>query len=154
MSRQRASRIINQRGDTLVEVLICVLIVSIVLMGAYVTTQRSSRGIRNSQEHAEALKLVQSQLEQVRSDAESSTPQVFTSSQPFCMVNEAAVTGTNATQCAQDATGSPTTGQPRYQLAVTRTDSAGASLFTVRATWDDINGSQAQETLHYRLYRP
>lgn len=144
----------RQRGDTLVEVLICVLIVSIVLMGAYVTTQRSSRGIRNSQEHAEALKLVQSQLEQVRADAEKDAPQVFSAGQPFCMVAEAPVSGTNAPQCRQDTTGAPTTGQPQYQLSVTRVDNADASLFTVQAEWDDINGSKARESLHYRLYRP
>lgn len=144
----------RQRGDTLVEVLICVLIVSIVLMGAYVTTQRSSRGIRNSQEHAEALKLVQSQLEQVRADAEDDTPQVFMAGQPFCMVAGAPVSGANAPQCSQDNTGAPTTGQPQYKLSVTRVDSGDAGLFTVQAEWDDINGGTGRETLHYRLYRP
>lgn len=150
----RRSAYSRQRGDTLVEVLICVLIVSIVLMGAYVTTQRSSRGIRNSQEHAEALKLVQSQLEQVRANAEMATPQVFTSGQPFCMVLGVPEVGTNAPKCSQDATGAPTTDQPQYRLSVTRVDSGAGSLFTVQAQWDDINGSTARESLHYRLYKP
>jgi prepilin-type N-terminal cleavage/methylation domain-containing protein len=150
ISRQLRTR---QRGDTLVEVLICILIVSIVLMGAYVTTQRASRGIRSSQEHAEALKLAQSQLEQLRADAESEDPDVFTSGQPFCMAN-GEPQGSTTPQCTQDATGNQAVTQPEYRMSIARANNGDASLFTVRAEWDDINGSQARETIYYRLYQP
>jgi Tfp pilus assembly protein PilV len=140
-----------QRGDTIVEVLICVLIVSMVLGGAYVTVHRSSQGIRNSQEHAEALKLVQSQLEQLRTNAASTSPTVFVAGTPFCMVDGAATTDT--ARCAQNAAGDATTTEPVYHLAVTRTSSAGGSLFKVEATWNTVTSQQARETIFYRLYQ-
>jgi prepilin-type N-terminal cleavage/methylation domain-containing protein len=153
-----------QRGDTLVEVLICILLVSMILTGAYVTTNRSRIGIRDAQEHAEALKLVQSQLEQLKQNGSVANAPIF--SQPagvnFCMVNAVISTGTGA--CQQDSGGSPTTDQPAYRLTIQRASCApdysapaGAQQchkFTVRATWDSIAGNtQATEQIIYRLYQ-
>jgi len=141
-----------QRGDTIIEVLICVLIVSMVLGGAYVTVHRASQGIRNSQEHAEALKLVQSQLEQLRTNASSDSPTVFVAGTPFCMVGEAEAT-TDANRCGQNAGGDPTNTEPVYHLAITRTSSSGGALFKVEATWTTVTGQPAKETIYYRLYQ-
>lgn len=148
---------LGQRGDTIVEVLICIAVVSLILAGAYVTTQRSSVGVRDSQEHAEALKLVESQLEQVRSNA-TSTGDVFSSTTPFCMVNVAPVSATqqpNAAKCIEDSAGNATTGEPAYHLSITRSSSINSSsLFTITASWDSVTGSgQAKESMVYRLYQ-
>ena len=141
-----------QRGDTIVEVLICVAIVSLVLGGAYATARRSSQGIRNSQEHAEALKLVQAQLEQIKSSAAEETPQVFTTSLgTFCMADGQPV-GSADPKCAQNAAGQPSTAQPSYRMTVTRQNDSGAFKFEVRASWDSITGNPAQETIYYRLH--
>lgn len=140
-----------QRGDTIVEVLICVLIVSMVLGGAYVTVFRASQGIRNSQEHAEALKLVQSQLEQLRTNASSDTPSVFVAGTPFCMVDAQPTTDDN--RCGQNAAGNATTDEPVYHLEVTRPSSPSGTLFMVEATWNSVNGREAKETIFYRLYQ-
>jgi prepilin-type N-terminal cleavage/methylation domain-containing protein len=155
----------RQRGDTLVEVLICILLVSLILTGAYVTTNRSRIGIRDAQEHAQALKLVQGQLEQLKQNAQADNAPVFTQAvgSQFCMVN--AVISTSGSACQQNSEGVASTEQPAYKLSVSRATCApdysppsGASQchkFTVKATWDSIANSQpATEQIIYRLYQP
>ena len=147
-------RTLKQRGDTLVEVIICIGIVSLILTGAYVTTNRSTLGIRDAQEHAEALKLAQGQLEQIRQNAATATPGVFTQTGTFCMVNAAVVT--TAAQCRQDNTGAQTTEEPVYTLSATRADctvGANCHAFTIKVEWTSIsNKAKAQEQIVYRLH--
>jgi len=147
----------RQRGDTIIEVLICIMIVSLVLTGAYVTTNRSTLAIRDSQEHAEALKLIQGQLEQLRQSAVQTNTQIFSSATPFCMVNNGPVSASDqpaAAACTQSGDGNPTTEVPAYKLAITRNGNSSPAIFTVRATWDSVTGnSQAAEQIVYRLYK-
>lgn len=141
-------------GDTIVEVLICILLMSIILGGAYTTVRRSSLGIRNSQEHAEALKRLESQVEQLRTNASSAAPTVFTFGTPFCMVDGATVSlisGPDTAKCTQNASGLPSTVAPSYKLSIQRSIVSGRTLFTVRADWDAITGTPAQETIFLRM---
>lgn len=156
----RLIRGMGQRGDTLVEVLICILIVSMILTGAYVTTNRSNLRVIDSQERSAALKLAQGQLEQIRQSAVSAAPNVFsrTNGDPFCMINAAAIDGSDA-RCKQDNSGAPTTGEPSFQIAATKQDCGVAGLpsscrlFTIRVEWDSIaTKTRAYEQLSYRLY--
>lgn len=147
-------RHLRMAGDTIVEVLICILLISMVLGGAYTTVRRSTTGIRNSQEHAEALKRLEAQVEQIRTNASSATPTVYTTNTPFCMIDGTLVSTTRqpeAAQCTQDGSGKPATDQPAYKLSATRTDSNGGHLITVRANWDSVTGVPAEETIFYRL---
>jgi len=150
-------RQLGQRGDTIVEVLICIGIVSLILTGAYVTTHRSSLAIRDAQEHAEALKLAQGQLEQIRQNAGSATPTVFTQTagNAFCMVNAAVVN--TAPPCLQDAAGTATTAVPAYKLMATRADcivGANCHQFTIKVEWDSISTKgKANEQIIYRLHK-
>ena len=57
---------LNQAGDTLVEVILAVAIISSVLTGAFLVSQRSALAVRNSQEQGEALQILQGQVELVR----------------------------------------------------------------------------------------
>jgi type II secretory pathway pseudopilin PulG len=146
---------LSQAGDTIIEVLICIGIVSMILGGAFVTTRASQTGVRNSQEHGEALKLAESQLEQLRADASSASPTVFTQGTPFCMYGNTAVSthGSTAKDCVQDSGGNPTSGQPAYQLSVDRVASNGGYLFTTTVQWYQANGNgKATESMVYRLY--
>jgi prepilin-type N-terminal cleavage/methylation domain-containing protein len=152
----------RQRGDTIVEVLISMLIISIVLAGAYVTVHKSTIGVRNSQEHSEALKLAQSQVEQVRHDAsKKAAAQVFGNAAdlPFCIANETIKTAATATQCKQDAAGQPTSTEPIYSVSNSRT-SCGPALppncyqFTTTVNWASVTGNGlANEQIVYRLYQ-
>jgi type II secretory pathway pseudopilin PulG len=145
---------LTEAGDTIVEVLICIAIVSTILGGAFVTTRNSQVGVRDSQEHAEALKLLESQLEQLRSDA-ATDGKVKTFGTPFCMYNEQPVSAAvppTAADCKQDNTGAPTSAQPVFNLTIDRVGSNGGYLFTIKAQWASIASGQAQESMVYRLY--
>lgn len=150
---------LNSNGDTIVEVLVCIAVVSAVLGGAFVTTRSSQVGVRNSQEHAEALKLIESQLEQLRGDTSGAT----THSTPFCMYNDtpmSAVVAPEDAHCTQNSAGQ--FGQPdsRYYLTIDRCSSIGCGntvansyLFSVKATWPQVDGKgNATESMVYRLY--
>jgi type II secretory pathway pseudopilin PulG len=150
---------LNNTGDTIIEVLVCIAVVSTILGGAFVTTRQSQVGVRNSQEHAEALKLVESQLEQLRGD----TAQVTTYTTPFCMYNETPVSAVIAPQdadCTQDSGGLAKQSDSRYYLTIARCTAiacgnniAGSYLFTVTATWTQVTGQgNGQESMVYRLY--
>jgi prepilin-type N-terminal cleavage/methylation domain-containing protein len=145
----------NQRGDTIVEVLVCIAIISLVLAGAFVTTRDSQLGVQDSQEHGEALKLIESQIEQLRYDAANGDANVF-SSGPYCYYQGSLVStsGPTAADCVQDSSGNKATAQPEFNLSVTGTPSDGGYLFTITSTWADINGNgNGQESMLYRLYQ-
>lgn len=59
---------LSQTGDTIVEVLIAMAVLSMVLGGAYVASNRSLAVSQQNQERAEALKLVEGQMEQLKSN--------------------------------------------------------------------------------------
>lgn len=53
----------NQRGDTIVEVMISIAIIGLILAGAYATANRSLTNVRDAEEHEQAIALAQGQLE-------------------------------------------------------------------------------------------
>jgi type II secretory pathway pseudopilin PulG len=59
----------NVSGDTIVEVLIAIVILSLILTGAYVTSNDSLRNIRDAQERIQALGIAQSQAEDLRAES-------------------------------------------------------------------------------------
>lgn len=155
-------RYLNDAGDTIIEVLVCIAVVSTVLGGAFVTIRQSQVGVRNSQEHAEALKLVESQLEQIRGD----TTDAINALPPFCMYNEAPVSAISppgsspSADCTQNSSGMAKQPDSRYYLSVTRCDKIACGnyilnsyLFTVTATWPQVTGQgNGTESMVYRLY--
>jgi len=153
---------LGQAGDTIIEVLICILVVSLILTGAYVTTHQAKLGIQNSQEHAEALKLVEGQLEQLRQNAQTSGGAgIFTIGSQFCMVNSKPVTvqiGDSQGSCMQNSSGLQADSGLVYTLTIDRKNcgnvTATCVLFVAKATWDNVDGhSINSEQLAYRLYK-
>ena len=57
----------SQVGDTIVEVLVAIAVLSVVLAGAYVTSNRSLNAELNAQEHTQALTIAQGQVEDLYS---------------------------------------------------------------------------------------
>lgn len=137
-AKQRA-----ERGDTIVEVLIAIAVVSVVLTGAYVTTNRSLLNSRSAQEQSNAVKVVESQLELLKAMAD--TPGALTSPPAsFCLTTSGgapAVTNTSDptqpcslnTQGVKAAAGE----QPIYQVAISQTSPA---VFRLKAIWTDVKG--------------
>jgi prepilin-type N-terminal cleavage/methylation domain-containing protein len=148
-----------QRGDTIIEVLIAMAVISLVLGGAFATTRRSQTGVLDSQEHATALKLIESQLEQLRSNASSASPAVFSGTATFCMAGGSVVSSSAAmpaASCVQDSSGNPAAAnaEPGYTLLVARSNSINSGyVFNVQATWDEVSGTgRGSESMTYRLY--
>jgi type II secretory pathway pseudopilin PulG len=82
------SRVLAQTGDTIVEVLVAMAVLSLVLGGAYVTARHSLIATRQAQERSEALALVQGQIETLRGlAAEATLPptNLFNESHDFCL---------------------------------------------------------------------
>jgi type II secretory pathway pseudopilin PulG len=131
----------NQRGDTIVEVLIAIAVVSSILGTAYAIVSRNSRSFQQVNERTEALKIAESQLESIRSFA-SGPPTadqviVFADNTPFCINGGAK---TSMSQCVIDS---------RYNVEVIKP--AGDTLYQVDVRWDSLTGGQDQVGLRYRL---
>lgn len=133
----RMSKMLGSRGDTIVEVLIAIGIVSLVLTSAYAVTNKNVSSIQQVQEQGYAQKLVEQQVELLR----------------------AAVTKPTANGCFDPSTGlfvspasSPTcglvSGSVTYQITIT---SLGSNRYSVVAAWDALGGSKPKVTLYYKV---
>lgn len=140
-----------ERGDTIVEVLISIAVVSLILGGAYVTTNRSLQASRAAQERTNASKIVEGQIEAIKDLSNSNPTQVYDNASQFC-VNLATSTtvATNNAACKVDSNASPTSDTFAYNITVNR---QGTDTFTVAVKWDSIvnKGQQDNVTMTYRI---
>lgn len=132
------------RGDTIVEVLLAIAVASIVLTGAYVVSNQSLKGTRAGEERGEALKFVQSQVEQLKYAATVSPTNstLFSHVTPFCL------------DASNNISSSCTVGiGVQYSLTINRSGSAANGYtFTVAATWDSVFGTGKDNvTMLYKL---
>lgn len=159
-----------QSGDTIVEVLIAVTIISVILAGAFGVTRMSTAGVRDAQEHLEATGLMESQIEMIRANATTVNPKnansVFNVGNPFCMYYDpitqvASAYGYKSVQCYQNSAGQETSVEPIYHVNVHRSNSCidactsglSGSLFKPIITWNNINGnSQTNVSTLFRMY--
>jgi prepilin-type N-terminal cleavage/methylation domain-containing protein len=143
---------LDQRGDTVVEVLVVIAILSLILSGAFILTNRSLQSARSAQERLSAIKLVESQLEQIKNVAGTiNSPTIFGAAvpNPFCINTSGAVVAATDAACTMGTEGNPTTGQPAYKISVTRS----GNDFTVNNRWASVTG-RGEETIiiKYRAY--
>lgn len=152
----------RERGDTLVEVMVAIVIVATVIGGAYVVSNRSLQSTRSAQERSSALKLGEAQLEQLKNQVTADSTKIFGAAVPtnFCLASDATGTHvydfTNAAQkvnCITNATGTPTpiTTPPVYTINIVRTGNS----FKLNETWVDFSGRFSDSLqLNYRAYQP
>lgn len=147
-----------QAGDTIVEVLLAIVVVSSVLAGAYASANRSLRGGRQAQERAEALKMVESQIEQLKA-ASASNNAVF-STQYYCFDSSGALKTLNALPNSDPDVDDFSVVYPgacrygtipgNYNLSIV--PDAASRVFTVRARWDNVQGTGRDEVkIFYRI---
>lgn len=129
-------RIASNRGDTIVEVLIAIAVVSLVLAGAFVSSNRSLKATRTAQERGEALKLAESQVEQIKLAADNKTLDVFGVSN-FCIG-------------ASPYTSPPCTSSAGVAYKTTVIHTSGSHDFVVQVTWDALAGGTNNVELDYR----
>ena len=137
--RFRMSKMLGSRGDTIVEVLIAIGIVSLVLTTAYAVTNKNVSSIQQVQEQGYAQKLVEQQVELLR----------------------AAVTKPTANGCFDPNTGSfvsptsnaicqPLSGNTTYNLEISNNPTRSAN-YRIQAVWDAIGGGQSKVTVYYKV---
>jgi prepilin-type N-terminal cleavage/methylation domain-containing protein len=142
----------GQRGDTIVEVLIAIAVISLVLGGAYVTTNRSLQATRSAQERGNALKLAETQMEQIKGLAATDPTALFSAPSPFCIrkTDSQPVAATDAA-CRVNLSGDQagSNEQPSFRISILR----DVNDFTLTETWDDVSGRQSNTLqLRYRVY--
>lgn len=150
---------LNQRGDTIVEVLISIAVVSLILGGAYVTTNKSLKAERGAQERTDATKLVESQIESLKSIAADDPDALFKNAPTnFCVTptqQVVAAVQTNNT-CRFSASGANgNTTEPAYFISASLTKTAGVNTVTIKNQWAAIESGSTTDaiTMTYRLYQ-
>lgn len=157
-------RRINQRGDTIVEVMIVLAVLGMALSIAYTTANRSLSNARQAQESSEATTLLQSQVEGLRILASTDTS--LLDGNTFC-VNTGTIPVSkepNITQpaCRGQNTAYNLTVSIKYCKAtpVGDTDCNNPELrqdgtFLLKANWDNVRGNGTDSVrFTYRYYKP
>lgn len=157
---------LTNRGDTIVEVLLAIVVVSGTLGTAFATMDRGVQGTRASQERAEALKHVESQVELLKAAGEQNAS-IHGLGKSFCLSiagsfinisDSLALSGVVDAQLENDdvddyaSPPSPCkveTIPGGYNLSITEDP---ADIFTVRARWENVSGrGKDQIEIKYRL---
>lgn len=158
---------LNITGDTLVEVLIALTVLTLVLVSSYVAANKSLNSGRESQERSLAYNLLTQQLERLKAIAKESPEAVFiapTSELVFCAhetagtlaVQEFPYTGPSANKNYIFTT--PPTGlryplpcqfnagtgiETEYKISITRGGAGFTNSFVIEAIWFSANQSSA-----------
>lgn len=152
----------NQRGDTIVEVLIAIAIIGAVLGAAYVATNNNAQINRATQERLYATKIAESQLEYIKTMASIAEKQteLFNASSDFCVTSGLALSNAGNASCRLNSAQNPTTEQPYFDIVVQPGAPIGSppaysgEMFTVTVSWDSIlNEGKDQVVYQYGVYR-
>ncbi len=124
----RTTRAKNDRGDTIVEVLISTAIISMVLVGAFTIANRNRLASQQVQEYSNAQKLLESQTEKFKS-----------------MSIDDVTAGCNGPDgaCAPETIGGAT-----YDKKITKIND---TTYKVDVSWDTLGGSRATASIYYTI---
>lgn len=151
-----------QAGDTIVEVIIAVAIISSILAGAFVVTNRSTRAVRDSEEHAQALQALQGQVELLRYAASQpgalTTPKLANLTTPFCLdgAGIAHSPASTQSQCSLNSQGQPcSAGGLCYKVEISSAAAVpnvgSTTTFNLKATWPTLGGGTGDVYLSYNV---
>jgi len=129
-------------GETIVEVLIAIAVVSAVLGSSFAVINKMLQNSQQTQEHEEALKLLEGQVETLKVAAKQpTTPTVFSISPttPFCLNGDATVKPIVTADDCKDG---------RYLLSINR----NGDTFHASATWDGPTGGQEKIEIVYEVF--
>ncbi len=143
----------TERGDTIVEVLLAIVIVGAVLTGAYVTANQTLNANRSSQERSEALKYVEGQLEHLKASINTigSQPNAFclnTSGGVVAITAPAADPNLNNDNFSYPAGCNQGLIPGGYHMSIRQ----NGTTYTVSARWDGTGNIGRQQTsMYYRV---
>lgn len=160
-------RMTGQTGDTIVEVLVSMAVLMMVLVGAYVTANRSLHSERDAQEHTEALTIAQGQVEDLHAGDQLGANLCFNPTDP--------TTSTDGQYCYENSRGNFDTSPSEttngllpastywYEITVIHTNdetlTAGSAShiitipspnYKVTISWPSISGGTDNVQLYYR----
>jgi len=150
---------LGSAGDTIVEVLIAIAVLSLVLGGAYVVSNHSLQGVRLGQEHTDALKIAESQVELLRSLSAGSTVDIYdTSGTALYCIDDTPARHNFSMSDLPALDDDQFSAYPDecenvnhfYNLSVLY-EPAKNDLFTVRVRWEGPSRARQQTLLEYRL---
>jgi type II secretory pathway pseudopilin PulG len=134
----------KQAGDTIIEVLMAIVVVSFMLVAAYVTVNKNTATNQETQERSQATQLATTQLEFLHVSSLGSfncfdstgTPAGTVADNSACVVNS-------------DGSKNTTGSQPKYTIAITQ---PSAGTYQVSVTWDSLVAGHitSNVTLYYQ----
>ncbi len=146
----------KQKGDTIIEVLISLAILTAVLGGAYYTANLSFRNDQSSQEHTQALTIAQTQIEDLRIYGSG-----FPGADQCLTINSNKIAASTACKVpsnnsAQYVSRCPSGAPFCYTVDLSKVNSVtlhGVTLntFQVNVNWPALGGGQNDVTLYYRV---
>jgi type II secretory pathway pseudopilin PulG len=151
----------SQTGDTIVEVLIAVAVLTLVLTASFAVSNKGSQQNRQAQERNEGSKLVESQIESLRSALSSENfISLPTGTSKFCLNSSGNIVTFGAYTPTIDPQADNLDSYPAeckdpsglYVNFVER-DSANPNIFIAHTRWYRVGGGGVEEaTRHYRIY--
>lgn len=140
---------IDQRGDTIVEVLIAVAVISMVLVSAYAISNRNVALTQDTQEHNQSQQIVQQQIERIRAMNAADPTQLNVAFKCITGSGSSLQPSSDDAACSFDASGqSCSTTEPCYDVVITK-DAAG--IYTVAATWTRLGGGTSSTKMVYGI---
>lgn len=152
----------NQRGDTIIEVMIVLTILGFAIGVSLATSNRSLQNARQAQEHSESTRIVQTQAEGLRVlapvDPAPAEKNIFVNT-PFCIKYDAGnftVVGDTDPACTGGSAGYKTSVQYcRGSGAAQCTGLSSTNTFIIQVSWDNVQGRGSDSTtLAYRVHKP
>lgn len=150
----------SQHGDTIVEVLICLAVISLILAAAYAMTSHNVRAIQDTNERSQALQLAQQQVERLRIFVPTSIAMgTSTTLTNQCLDDGASASNPSSPQVPDDCDISPSGGSAQdcaspfcYKISVSNVVVAGVptNSYQVIVTWPSLLGNQSSVTEFYR----
>jgi len=147
----------RSRGDTIVEVIITITVISVVLVGSFITVNRSTAAIRDSEEHSEALTLLQGQVEAVRGLGSSATSPVYTN-QFFCVNSSGTVVPFTGVTTLPSLNSDLAANFSEYPATCKNVSSLynmlvnyNSGIFTFFARWNRLGGGGDEVSLVYKM---
>lgn len=133
------SKYLNQRGDTLIEVLFAVTVLGVVVTGAINLSTRAGQIGQSAQERSEAVNLLQQQVELTRSDvknAGTAAARIRSGAASCLSVNPSTGDITGLSACNNY-------GGSRYNISLTYDNVK--EVYTSVANWEGIGTEGPQE---------
>jgi Tfp pilus assembly protein PilE len=142
----------NNKGDTIVEVMMAILILGAVIGGAFAVANKSQQGAQANHERYQAQLLANQQAELFRQSYSTyiatgtRTNYAAITNGPFCFT----LSATQTTSCTNGI----------YTIAIQKTPDANAGIannsivklnYTINVSWDGLNGNRQSLDLVYGL---